>query len=40
MTTRNPLLMNRTTIMFNELYPELAVSVGAYEKLMETEIFG
>lgn len=24
-----------TTIMFNELYPELAVTVGAYEKLVE-----
>ena len=25
-----------TTFMFNELYPELAVTVGAYEKLVET----
>lgn len=25
-----------TTIMLNELYPELAVTVGAYEKLVET----
>ena len=25
-----------TTVMFNELYPELAVTVGAYEKLTET----
>ena len=25
-----------TTVMLNELYPELAVTVGAYEKLAET----
>lgn len=25
-----------TTVMLNELYPELAVTVGAYEKLVET----
>ena len=25
-----------TTFMLNELYPELAVTVGAYEKLVET----
>ena len=27
---------NVTTVMLNELYPELAVTVGAYEKLVET----
>lgn len=25
-----------TTVMLNELYPKLAVTVGAYEKLTET----
>lgn len=25
-----------TSVMFNELYPELIVAVGAYEKLVET----
>lgn len=25
-----------TTFMLNELYPELAVTVGAYERLVET----
>ena len=25
-----------TTVMLNELYPELSVTVGAYEKLVET----